>query len=101
MFEEAGLRSPPFLTSLEREASDQDVPSALTNDLIPRGNLFHVHECKDMNGIQGLSEDTVLMDVAPPCGYALKVSHVTTGWQEKATYGYCCLDAEKDDITVF
>lgn len=43
MFEEAGLRSPPFLTSLEREASDQDVPSALTNDLIPRGNLFHVH----------------------------------------------------------
>lgn len=54
-----------------------------------------------MNGIQGLSEDTVLMDVAPPCGYALKVSHVTTGWQEKATYGYCCLDAEKDDITVF
>ena len=30
LFEEAGLRSPPFLTSLEREASDQDVPSALT-----------------------------------------------------------------------
>lgn len=43
MFEEAGLRSPPFLRSLRKEVSDQDIWSALTNDLISRGNLFHVH----------------------------------------------------------
>lgn len=43
VFQEAGLRSPPFLTSLGKEVSDQDICSALTKNLIPRGNLFHVH----------------------------------------------------------
>lgn len=43
MFKEAGLRSPPFLMSVGKEVSDQDIWSALTNYLISRGNLFHVH----------------------------------------------------------
>lgn len=43
MFEEAEFRSAPFLRSLREEVSDQDVWSALTNGLLSRGNLFHVH----------------------------------------------------------
>lgn len=43
VFKEAGLRSPPFLMSSGKEVSDQDIRSALTNNLISRGNLFRVH----------------------------------------------------------
>lgn len=43
LFKEAGLRSPPFLLSSGKEFSDEDIRSALTNNLIPRGNLFHVY----------------------------------------------------------
>ena len=41
VFKEAGLRSPPFSNVFSgEEVSDEDIRSALTNNLISRGNLF-------------------------------------------------------------